>query len=789
MRFLLPLPLPRRHVRPQGAERTLRSFACCCPLSHLVVVVANSTQLALMVGFLCMLLACLNAKENPAATPISWFVVFAPLWASDLITLATGLHELSRVLRVPRDAFASRRNAIIVQLNRLKGSVGVATFKFLLAMRQDGYWPTLPIVAACSPYFVAALVRLLLHVLKKPVMPPDGAATNARPMRPGTPFNPVHPVILMLACRADNLNSVTWTATFWPLWTVFALLVAASLAATVLSIGICLARDPPDRGQRALFFLCYAFLMTVTWTGLTFLIALAHRLDGNLDVTFTLIVGPLIAGYSLLLVFYLIFTIFLPPLLLRDLNAAALAEQQEEEDQEETGVGGVIEAVSQQLAPPVLVQQSSTLFKRMGNSQMFERFLPVGAGPLGAFAPASALPVDRPAGDQGAVAAAATPASADVAVTDLEAGDASAAGGEGGGGGGSIEAGAVAEYDELEKDIELWVRTQQEEQQKNRGRKARERARGKSRTAPAAPDSTLIPADVKSKLRRLIALKEQLAAAATVEAVGAYAAANGGKIPRLGGAGAVAGGAGGAAGAPAPTAGGAGAGVELRSVDEWSGGGRAVGHAAARDSASAAGGGELAVAAAPPEESEEAVAEAAEAEAGSGYATPPRGRQSVIVAAAGVAGVDHEVVDVEHEPNSPHSSPPRRTYGGGPSQIDGDEEEGGAGAEGGGGTVPAGSSSGLAGAGSDLDDDDDELCAICFTGPRDAVLLECGHGGICYTCARRCLRKKGRECPMCRAPVNQVVQIKLDVVPSSPQHTGVVPVRQLSLPDEIDLDE
>ena len=86
---------------------------------------------------------------------------------------------------------------------------------------------------------------------------------------------------------------------------------------------------------------------------------------------------------------------------------------------------------------------------------------------------------------------------------------------------------------------------------------------------------------------------------------------------------------------------------------------------------------------------------------------------------------------------------------------------------------------------SDLDDD---VCAICFTGPRDAVLLECGHGGICFACAKRCMRKKGRECPMCRAPVEQVVQIRLDGVPSSPQHTGVVRVKQADLPDEVDLE-
>ena len=82
----------------------------------------------------------------------------------------------------------------------------------------------LTVVACCSPYFVAAALRLALHCAKKPVAPPsvDGGPTRA--IRPGTPFNPVHPVILMLACRADELNTVSWTATFWPLWTVFALL-------------------------------------------------------------------------------------------------------------------------------------------------------------------------------------------------------------------------------------------------------------------------------------------------------------------------------------------------------------------------------------------------------------------------------------------------------------------------------------------------------------------------------------------------------------------------------------
>jgi len=244
MRFLLPLPLPRRQT---PARQGMRGLTLCCPLSHLLVVVANTLQLSMMVAFLCLLLVCLEG-----IAPISWFVVFAPLWVSDSVTLVTGVHEVYRVCRARPEAFTSRRNALIAQINRLKGSAGVAVFKFLLAMRQSGVWPGLTIVATCSPYFVAAALRLIMHLLKKPVPPPDGS--SARPMRPGTPFNPVHPVILMLACRADGLNSVSWTATFWPLWTVFGLLAIASVAASVLAVGILVARDPPDHGQRALFF-------------------------------------------------------------------------------------------------------------------------------------------------------------------------------------------------------------------------------------------------------------------------------------------------------------------------------------------------------------------------------------------------------------------------------------------------------------------------------------------------------------------------------------------------------
>jgi hypothetical protein len=110
VRFLLPLPPLRRQQETQEQNGTLgpdglpvqpaRRLRCCwqgfvcCPLSHLLVVVANTLQLICMVVFLCLLLACIN---TPGA--ISWFSVFSPLWLSDLISALTDGLELIRVNR------------------------------------------------------------------------------------------------------------------------------------------------------------------------------------------------------------------------------------------------------------------------------------------------------------------------------------------------------------------------------------------------------------------------------------------------------------------------------------------------------------------------------------------------------------------------------------------------------------------------------------------------------------------------------------------------------------------
>ncbi|KAJ1499985.1 hypothetical protein HMI54_011215 [Coelomomyces lativittatus] len=45
-----------------------------------------------------------------------------------------------------------------------------------------------------------------------------------------------------------------------------------------------------------------------------------------------------------------------------------------------------------------------------------------------------------------------------------------------------------------------------------------------------------------------------------------------------------------------------------------------------------------------------------------------------------------------------------------------------------------------------------KYCKICMEVPSNCVLLECGHMGLCVTCAKQC-----SECPFCRQTILRVV--------------------------------
>lgn len=55
-------------------------------------------------------------------------------------------------------------------------------------------------------------------------------------------------------------------------------------------------------------------------------------------------------------------------------------------------------------------------------------------------------------------------------------------------------------------------------------------------------------------------------------------------------------------------------------------------------------------------------------------------------------------------------------------------------------------------------DEDQDLCYICFQAKANAILMTCGHGGVCYGCAARLVQDKG-ECMECRGQVEAIIKI------------------------------
>ncbi|CAM9328915.1 unnamed protein product, partial [Phaeothamnion confervicola] len=86
----------------------------------------------------------------------------------------------------------------------------------------------------------------------------------------------------------------------------------------------------------------------------------------------------------------------------------------------------------------------------------------------------------------------------------------------------------------------------------------------------------------------------------------------------------------------------------------------------------------------------------------------------------------------------------------------------GASSTGGGG---GGGLSGIAESAGEETDDDDSLSGICFLchdRPPDAVLLDCGHGGLCHGCGVSIASRPRPSCPICRSPITFVYQLPKD---------------------------
>jgi hypothetical protein len=58
-----------------------------------------------------------------------------------------------------------------------------------------------------------------------------------------------------------------------------------------------------------------------------------------------------------------------------------------------------------------------------------------------------------------------------------------------------------------------------------------------------------------------------------------------------------------------------------------------------------------------------------------------------------------------------------------------------------------------------LAEDSGDSCIICFTRTPNAVLMDCGHGGLCIDCARAVAQRAPGVCPVCRNRITAVLQL------------------------------
>ena len=70
----------------------------------------------------------------------------------------------------------------------------------------------------------------------------------------------------------------------------------------------------------------------------------------------------------------------------------------------------------------------------------------------------------------------------------------------------------------------------------------------------------------------------------------------------------------------------------------------------------------------------------------------------------------------------------------------------------------------------------EDVCFICMEQQQDAVLLECGHSGLCVACASS-LWAQDRRCPLCRKRINSIMRIVMEEEVQEVQEGGTAKVR------------
>ncbi|MCE3214888.1 hypothetical protein HAX54_000209, partial [Datura stramonium] len=63
------------------------------------------------------------------------------------------------------------------------------------------------------------------------------------------------------------------------------------------------------------------------------------------------------------------------------------------------------------------------------------------------------------------------------------------------------------------------------------------------------------------------------------------------------------------------------------------------------------------------------------------------------------------------------------------------------------------------------DEESGKECVICMTEPKDTAVLPCRHMCLCGECAKE-LRHQSNKCPICRQPIEELLEIKVNEVAS-----------------------
>ncbi|CAB1114266.1 unnamed protein product [Ectocarpus sp. CCAP 1310/34] len=304
------------------------------------------SPIAMIPAHLCVLVFLVFLLEKlEGGINWPWAAVLSPLWITDAVFIVIKSKELRKILRttvhVPSETYA-----LFPPLGGIIDHLGVAAAKVTLAYRLEGKvdWSLLLLF---TPMWACVLLAGTLRCITP--THPQVMAEHASLHRAGAAFTGLfhlvargaQPVLIVL--KVDGQLEGPWSSVFIPLWMFMGAIALGGSAlcccASTVSRGVIPEIRPLlIRGM----LLCSVGTFSLAFCALLFLVFLTLELDNNENFSPRTILAPLIALYALILV-------FLPLLLLVTRHYARTmrtAEEQFRQANDPNGGGGGMDASS-----------------------------------------------------------------------------------------------------------------------------------------------------------------------------------------------------------------------------------------------------------------------------------------------------------------------------------------------------------------------------------------------------------------------------------------------------------